>query len=324
MPKSIGLALGSGGARGWAHIGVLRALEAAQIPIHCIAGSSIGAFVGAIYAADALDNLEAFVDDIDWRTILALLDVDFPSQGLLDGHKVYNLLFSHLNEARIETATLPFACVATDLQQQRAVILREGLMVDAVRASISIPGIFNPFEKAGRFYIDGGVVNPVPVDVARDLGADIVIAVNLNHASLDQNLATDKAPATTATGASPSQSEPSPRQRHTPATAERHQLMANLKHRYEAVQETLAAKLDRWFPTEAAGPNIFDVIGNAINIMEQQVTRVRLEIDPPDILLQPDLSEFGIFDFHRGDALMELGYECVQPHLDDIRHRLAT
>jgi NTE family protein len=330
MAKKVGLALGSGGARGWAHIGAIRALEAAGITIDYIAGTSIGAFVGGIYAVNQLYDLEEFVKEIDWKTIVSLLDVDFPTQGLLDGDKVYDLIYAHVLDCNLEETTIPFHCVATDLSTQQAVILKTGSMVDAVRASLSIPGVFTPFNREETYLVDGGVINPVPVDVVQAMGSDIVIAINLNYPySLPPE---DSTEAETNADTQPILSEMKSSESSTKTGEEDNQtnriaLLNTIKSRYEAVQETLAQKMNNWLPERSKNdpqiPNIFDVIGNTINIMEQQVTQINLQLYQPDILLQPRLSQYGIFDFHQAETLMQEGYRCVEAALPEIKEKLS-
>ncbi|WP_242517613.1 patatin family protein [Leptolyngbya iicbica] len=352
--KTLGLALGSGGARGWAHIGVIRALEEAGIQIHAIAGSSIGAFVGAIYAADELDELEAFVQNLNWRAIVSYFDVVFPSTGLLDGNRIYDLLSEHLYDRHIEDTTIPFCCVATDLETGGPVCLEQGHLADAVRASISIPGIFTPFLHSGRHLGDGGIVNPVPVDVARRLGVDVVLAVNLNHpAPPDETsgeMSTDSTAAPTRnqpddsdpemadgdrgaessdnplTEASESDRNRMPEQLDRLAdqfqSTRAAKVLQRLQDQYATLQDQLQAKLDNWMPEERQGPNIFDVIGVSLNVMEQRVTHSMLTEHPPEILLQPPLSQYGIFDFHQAKAIIQTGYDYAQQQLPEIKAHL--
>lgn len=340
MAKSVGLVLGSGGARGWAHIGVIRALQAAQIPITHVVGASIGAFVGAIYAAGELDDLEDFVRDLDWRAIVSYFDVVFPYSGLLDGSRIYDLLSEHLQSLAIEEATIPFCCVATDLGTGEEVHLKTGPMVDAVRASISIPGIFTPFEKDGCHLGDGGIINPVPVTVARDMGADVIIAVNLNSNPVSGKVGADPAiadnrhpedpPADAAENAAqadpePDGAEPDPTS-EAAAAQQRAQrkagLMARIQSHYEDFQDRLQVKLNNWMPDNRTGPNIFDVIGLSLNVMEQQVTRSALVACPPEILIEPDLSQYSIFDFHQAETIIRAGYRSTERQIPQIRSLL--
>jgi NTE family protein len=175
----IGVALGAGSARGWAHIGVLQALEAADIRPHIISGSSIGALVGAVYADDGLAELEGWVRGLNWRTVLGFFDVSF-NGGFIKGARLIRFLQESLLDKTIDELPRPFGAVATDLETGREIWLREGRVADAVHASIALPGLFTPIEREGRLLVDGGLVNPVPVSLARAMGADFVIAVDLS------------------------------------------------------------------------------------------------------------------------------------------------
>lgn len=176
-PK-IGIALGAGSARGWAHIGVLRALEKAGIKPQIVCGASIGALVGAVYADEDLDSLEEWVLGLTWRKVLGFFDISF-SGGFLKGARLISFLRENLLDKQVEDLALPFAAVATDLRSGREIWLREGLATDVVRASIALPGLFTPFELDGRLLVDGALVNPVPVSLCRAMGADFVIGVDL-------------------------------------------------------------------------------------------------------------------------------------------------
>lgn len=175
----IGIALGSGSARGWAHIGVLRALGKAGIVPEIVCGTSIGALVGAVYADGDIEALEDWVTGLTWRKVLGFFDISF-SGGILKGAKLSGFLRDNFMEKEITALARPFAAVATDLQSGREVWLRKGSVVDAVRASIALPGLFSPCERDGKLLIDGALVNPVPVSLCRAMGADFVIAVDLS------------------------------------------------------------------------------------------------------------------------------------------------
>lgn len=178
MKPKIGLALGSGSARGWAHIGVIRALQEAGIEPDVLCGCSIGALIGAAYADGDLDDLEKWTTGLTWQDIVGLLDVGFAG-GLIKGDKLIAFFEKHFVDKEFSALPLPFACVATDLASGREIWLKEGSVAAAVRASIALPGLFAPVNRDGRLLVDGGLVNPVPVSLCRALGADIVIAVDL-------------------------------------------------------------------------------------------------------------------------------------------------
>ncbi len=312
---SIGLALGSGGARGWAHIGVLRALQEAGIRIDCISGASIGALVGAIHCAGELDELEDFISDLSWKDMLTYFDLVFPTCGLLDGNKIYDLLSDRIQGMKIEESEIAFCCIATDLLKGEEVQLRSGAMVDAVRASISVPGIFTPFCRGDLFLGDGGLVNPVPVDVARAMGAEVVIAVNLNSNGVGHS----EDPQDDA-GV-----EDQPRRASSEAGELRKQsFLKNLSERYLDLEQDLHAKVDRWFVDDDPCPNIFEVIGSSLNVMEQQVTRSRLEAHSPDLLIEPRLNDYAIFDFHKAQQIICRGYTSMKQQLPALQALLSA
>ncbi len=177
----IGLALGGGGARGFAHLGVIQAFEELHVPIHCVAGTSIGAIVGGIYAAGNLAAAHAWARESNWKKLPKLfLDPHMTVKGLVSGRKIEQFLRRLVPVSSFEDFKMPFAAVATDLETGEECVLKTGDVHSAIRASMSIPGVFNPVERDGRVLVDGGLVNVVPADVCRAMGAEKVIAVDLN------------------------------------------------------------------------------------------------------------------------------------------------
>lgn len=320
--KTLGLVLGSGGARGLAHIGVIRALEAADIKIHYLAGASIGALIGAMYVADELDDFETFAYQLDWKTTLSYFDVVFPRTGLLDGGRVQELLSTHLQQLSIETAKIKFCCVATDLVSGQEVRLQRGPMVDAVRASIAIPGIFTPFQRGAQYLGDGGIVNPVPVDVMHEMGADVIVAVNLNSPAAAATLPLALPLENNARFEVEVETSPVPKKQLIP-NERVNVLLKKIQQNYEVVQEQLQGKIENWLLEDKQEMNIFDVIGTALNVMEQQVTQSKLQVCPPDLLLEPALSEYGIFDFHQAEQLVIKGYQVMQHQMPTLKRLLA-
>jgi len=187
----IGIALGAGSARGWAHIGVLQALLEAGIAPEMVCGTSIGALVGAVYADDRLTDLERWVSSLTWRKVVGYFDLAF-SSGILKGNRLFDFLRGNLLDKRVEELKRPFAAVATDLANGHEVWLREGPVADAVRASIAMPGLFTPWPSDERLLVDGALVNPVPVSLARAMGADFVIAVDLSSNLVGRYIRTAK------------------------------------------------------------------------------------------------------------------------------------
>ena len=180
----VGLVLSAGGAKGLAHIGVIKVLEKNKIPIHCISGTSAGALIGGVYASGvSIDKIEEIVLSMNYKELAKLIDLTKPTTALIKGDKINQFILKKLHKQRIEDFKIPFAAVAADLLTSRKVILDKGDAVTAIRASGSLPGIFKPVRYKGMFLIDGGVVDPLPVDVAKDMGADVIIAVNLTGSS---------------------------------------------------------------------------------------------------------------------------------------------
>ncbi len=177
--QTIGIALGAGAARGWAHIGVLRVLHEAGIEPDIVCGTSIGAMIGALYADDRLEELESWCTTLTWKGVMRFFDLGFGG-GLLKGARVTSFLREHFGDKQMSDLKRPFAAVATDLRAGQEVWLREGPVIDAVRASIALPGLFMPHADNGRILVDGALVNPVPVSLCRALGASFVIAVDLS------------------------------------------------------------------------------------------------------------------------------------------------
>ena len=290
--RRIGLALGSGAARGWAHIGVIKALSELGIHAELIAGTSIGALVGASLAADRIHELEETAFCLDWKQILTFLDITFPRSGLIDGRRVADFFRNHIDDIDFEDLNVPFSAVSTDLGTGREIILQNGSLVDAVRASISVPGILTPVRMNGSVLVDGGLVNSVPVSVAREMGADFVIAVDLNHdlvenkftISADQKIRASSEICNTLSG---------------------NRIIQALNERLKAIKAF--GQFSKWTRKDPL-PNIFDVIMASINTMEAQITSIRLETDPADILIQPDLGHIRFLEFNKAEETIFEGY----------------
>lgn len=302
----IGIALGSGSARGWAHIGVLDALAEAGIHPDIVCGTSIGALVGAAHVAGRLPRLRDWVEAATWREIVGLLDVRLTGGGLIDGKELLSFLNGLGLAGSIESQPLRYAAVATDLANGREVWLQSGPMHAAVRASAALPGLFSPALHEGRWLVDGGLCNPVPVSVCRALGAEVIIAVNLNGDLLGRRFEATAPPMAAPVTSPPTQEGMGRALRDLPL----------------ALRDQAVALAGRLFPPSAATPGYFDVLANSINIMQDQITRTRLAGDPPHVLLLPRLRDMALMDFHRGrDAIAE-GRACVEQALPLLRRYL--
>ena len=299
-PRKIGLALGSGSARGWAHIGVIRALTEAGIHIDCIAGTSIGAVVGAVHASGNIDTLEDVVLEMDWKKIVYFFDVVLPKSGLIDGNKVADFIRSCVEESNIEDLPLPFSAVSTDLATGNEVVIQEGDIIEAVRASISVPGIFTPVRKDNMSLVDGGLVNPVPVSVVREMGADFVIAVDLNHDIIAKK-------GFTQISIPDSSIRHSEKEGGQNSVETKSTIFEALNRRIRMVDFPALTQVRQWLVRDPL-PNIFEVLMTSINIMETQITTSRLKTDPPDLLIRPNLGHLRFLEFNRAQEAIVEGY----------------
>ena len=297
---NVGLALGSGAARGWAHIGVIRGLADAGIRPSIVCGSSIGAVVGAAYATGKLDGFERWVRALDWRQVAGYVDLALRG-GLIHARKVFEALAAEVPDQPIESLELPFAAVATDLASGHEVWFREGSLYDALRASVALPGFVTPANVDGRWLIDGGLVNPVPVSLCRALGADSVIAVDLNSGLVGRRVAER--------GSARAQGEVvpgGPRAAWTPRPG-------SVQAALQDLAAELRQRLGREDPSERdAPPSIYDVIANSVNIMQVRITRSRMAGDPADLLVAPRLGDFALLDFDRAGRAIDEGRRAVQ------------
>ena len=302
---TVGLALGSGSARGWAHIGVIRALADAGVTVDYVAGTSIGAAVGAVFASGDLDALEDVARGLDWKQVASFYDAMLPKSGLIDGTKLSDFIRRHVKETRIEQLPIPYCAVATDLNTGDEVAIREGDIIEAVRASFSIPGVLTPVRWHGRILVDGGVVNPVPVNVLREMGADFVIAVDLNHGVVGRRPSREVA------------ATPEVPERETRVTEIKHRIAQALNARMAQVNVPALDQIKRWRSRQPL-PSIFDVMTTSIAIMEALITTARLQADPPDLLIQPNVGHLRSLEFHRaGEAIAE-GYREAKARLAGI------
>lgn len=297
----IGLALGGGAARGWAHIGVLRALNKAGIQPDIIAGTSIGAVVGACEIAGQLDPLEEFARELTRRRVLGYLDFNLSGTGLITGHRLGERLRKQLGETRIEDMPRRFTAVATEIGTGHEVWLSRGNVVDAVRASYALPGVFRPVKVEGRWLFDGALVNPIPISVCRALGARYVIAVNLNIDISNRG---------TISNINPMPDSDQEMEEAPPVTAKngmgvRQLLQRQLLGRGEDV------------------PGISTVMVDAFNIVQDRIARSRLAGDPPDSMISPRLHGIGLFDFHRADELIARGEAAAKREIDDLTRELG-
>lgn len=295
----IGLALGSGGARGWCHIGVLRALEEAGHPPHVIAGASMGALVGAVYCSEALDELELFAKGLTQYSMTRLLDLDLSGGGMVAGRLIMRALLNLGLRDGFSNLSRPFIVVATDLFRGREIWLQEGDLPEAVRASIGLPGVFSPVFRDGRWLLDGGMSNPVPVSACRALGADVVIAVDPNSKLYAPKRSTEPARGFLDQG-----------------------VEALLTQMPAAFRPLLSSYREGREKLVSRPPGYLEVLANSIDVMTDQIRRSRLAGDPPDVMVDPDLSHLNVLGFTEAGLAIERGYCAMQRQLDILQRFL--
>ena len=278
-PK-IALALGGGAARGWAHIGVLKALDEEGIEVGMIAGTSIGALVGGCYLAGKLEELESFARSLTMRRMAALLDFTIGGGGLFAGMRLTKRMQEHLEGLSIEDLGRPFVAVATELRTGHEVWIDSGSLITAIRASYALPGIFEPVRCNNRVLVDGALVNPVPVSVCRSYEQPLVVAVNLHYDLYGRS--------------------------------------AVIKH--SASTQNLDKQFERDGERSTYGSlGVTSVMVEAFNIIQDRISRARLAGDPPDLALQPRLSDIGLSEFHRASELIDRGYDEAKVMIREIK-----
>ena len=292
--------LGAGAARGWAHIGALHELDAMGLRLDVVVGSSIGTLVGGCYAAGRLDMLETFARSLTRRRVFGLLDFSFTGSGLIGGQRLRTRLEAGLGELRIEDLPVRFAAVATEIGGGHEIWLRRGPLVDAIRASYALPGVFEPVKIDGRWLFDGAIVNPVPVSVARALGAERVIALNISSDRFGRGAVIQ---------------DPFGRPEPPPAA--------------EGPAPDSSGMIARWWRGsstrlngEPAAPGLMTSMVSAFDILQDRIMRSRLAGDPPDALVQLKVGDIGMFEFHRADELIALGREAVRKAAAEIQEHI--
>ncbi len=307
--KTVALVLGSGSSRGWAHIGAIEALEEEKIPIDYVAGSSVGSYVGALYASGSLKSLKEFVLRMDGKKVFSYFDVVFPRSGLLDGTKKLKELFSiHTDVDDFSELKIPVLMVATDLVTGKKVVLKTGNIFRALRATTSIPGLFAPVRIKDRWLVDGGLVDPVPVGVARALEADVVIAVDLSS-----GVVSPKKPK--------KQIKPTvPKSGNSPV--DKSELLKKMVDYYEHAEVSFTSKISVLLNRESGTPDIIETVMTSINIMQERITRINLAVEPPDILIQPRLGQLKMMDFDQVEQTIEEGYISVKEKIEHIKKLL--
>lgn len=354
--RKIGLALGSGSARGWSHIGVIRGLQEADIAIDIVCGSSIGALVGGAYAAGKLDEAEKLIRGLAWSDVLGFMEVPIPRSGLIDSGKIADYLREKLGDPNIEDLPIPFAAVATDLTSGQEVWIRKGSLIEAIRASLSMPGMFTPCFRDGKLLVDGGLINPVPVSLCRSLGANTVIAVNPNTDIKIQYEITSEPILGAPPQTEPEEQEQGLRLRDlffaglTLYVSERIHRGKSFKtgpsgakstdsenkglkdHMIDYLSDYINATMKQG-KSLALGqisqdgafrePSLFEVLTASINLMGDRIARQRLAGDPPDVLILPHVSHVGPLEFNRADEVIEAGRRALNLMLPMLKDQIG-
>ncbi|MCP4138587.1 MAG: hypothetical protein GY754_46955 [bacterium] len=305
--RKVGLALGSGGSKGFAHISVIEYLESMGIPIDMISGSSIGSVIGALYCAGSLKKFKNDILEISRSELFSLFDPVFPRSGLVEGKKFIEFLEDYIPaNAKIEDLDIPLAITATDYYNAKAVVFRSGNILEAIRASISIPGILVPVKYKNTFLIDGGVANPLPINVVRKMGAGMIIAVNLHPDVKRQKL-----------------------KKYLNSKVDRLGIVVD-SNDIEYLEESPVIKIptaakspgrlksiEKWLgfnknkkDSGHETPNIFEVISQSVDIMEYINTILMLKYYSPSVLIEPNLLELGTLDFTEIPRTLMGGYRA--------------
>ena len=302
MPNSpkIGLALGSGASRGWSHVGVIDALVAEGLEPDIICGTSVGAMVGASYVAGNMAKLKDWVLESSRSDVYRFFDIKFSQSGFVDVDRLDQFIHDFVvgPDVEIDQLSKPYLAIATCLNTGQEVWSRSGKVDSWVRASMSLPGLFPPVRHEDRWLVDGGLVNPVPVTACRALGADVVIAVNLNADIIGKGM------------------KNSP----VPTAAEEEGLLRYLKQQAREVSST-------WFSTNekrVSPPGLLSVVSNSINIFQDRITRSRLAGDPADVMISPRLRDVGLLEFGKAAEAIKTGEACVAKALPDIKSKIDS
>ncbi|MEO0327934.1 MAG: patatin-like phospholipase family protein [Pseudomonadota bacterium] len=295
----IALALGGGAARGWAHIGVLRAIDEAEIPVSMIAGTSIGALVGGCYLAGKLDELEEFARSITRRNILRYMDFAFRASGLLSGTRLADKMDAEIGHLKVEDLDRRFIAIATDICNGSEVWIENGLLSDAIRSSYALPGVFKPVNHFNRQLVDGALVNPVPVSACRAFEERIVLAVNLSSEVFGRSSVVRS---------------------------------TSFENNCEFSEIQTPEETANWFPfagklqenNSQSRLGIAGVMIEAFNIIQDRIIRSRLAGDPPDITIRPNLSGIALSDFHKADEAIEIGYQMARLKLVSLEETILA
>lgn len=296
---SIGLALGGGVARGWAHIGAVQRLEELGLAPNIVCGTSVGALVGGVWLAGKLPELEAWTRSLTKRRMLSYVDLAMNGSGLMMGQRLRRVLTTHISEARIEDLPAAFVAVTAEMSTGHEVWIQRGLLTEAIEAAYALPGVFPPRAVNGRWVVDGALVNPLPVSVCRALGARMVVAVGLHADAFGRSVA---------------------------ARRDRYDASEGLDaDDLSATKGGIVERqlIGRLFKPSGTTPGLGSVMLASFNIVMDRITRSRLAGDPPDVLISPKVGHLSLVDFDKADELIRLGREAVDEQASAIEHALS-
>ncbi|MDO8886499.1 patatin-like phospholipase family protein [Candidatus Oleimmundimicrobium sp.] len=291
-PK-VGLVLSGGGAKGVAHLGVLKVLEKENIPIDMIVGTSIGALIGGIYASEMnIEEMEKIALNMNWKQLLRLTDLTKPTTALVNGQKIENFINSLVNNKTFDDTRIPFAAIAVDAISGKEAILTRGHVTDAIRASISTPVVFSPVKRGNKLLIDGGVINPLPADVARKMGADVVIAVNLLTEASTKN-----------------------RFSHLPETSNRKIVTKEVTKKGfpEIVYSRMITSVKKRFRP----PTVFQLAMRAVDLMQRELSEAKLKY--ASLVIAPQVEDVSYYDFSKAKEIITLGERAAEKAIPDIK-----
>ena len=289
----IGLALGSGSARGLTHIGVLKALEEKNIKIDYISGSSIGALIGGAYAMGMpIAEIEKIALQTDWKLMAKILSPTLSTSSFVKDKYLLEFLDTYFNGKTFDSLQIPFSCISTDIETGEMVVIRKGYLATAIRASISIPMIFSPVSYGLHKLVDGGLVNPTPVDVVKSQNVDKIIAVNLmNFAPIKPNL--------------------------TKNIEQESKVNSSLNKKLgHFIKHPINYFNDKTSPKDEGIPHFGKILYRMLFIVQVQMSKLTIRIGKPDILIEPDTTAYNLFDFQKGKELIEIGYKCAMEELN--------
>jgi NTE family protein len=344
----VGLALGSGAARGLAHFGVIKALKEYDFDVQYVAGASIGAVVGAAYAAGKEDTLEDAYRHMDKKKIFSLFDLVFPGASIMEGNKVSDFVHQHLGLSDFSNLHKELGIITTDLLTGTEVVLTKGDLKQAIKASFAVPGIMKPVLMDEYMLLDGGMVNPVPVSTVKNMGADLIIAVDVNHYLLESNVAQLKSVKSKRSVESLENDKKNiieppignsiesavesivdrkvsseEKEQNEEQLLNQSSWIDKLNHKLSNIEMPALDKFKKWTDKEPL-PGIFSVMMASVDIMERQIAKSQLKECPPDILIKPKVGDYKFLDFDHADELIQAGYEAAKEAIDAYLEKQAT